>query len=112
MGSQTATQTQGSRQPAPNPIASFVPMIFVVAVIYFLLIRPQQRAAKALREQVDTLKVGDKVLINGIYGEVAAIRGEVIQIKLAEGKMDVTRAAITQIVTPPQQNSVPVEKIS
>jgi preprotein translocase subunit YajC len=102
MGSQTAVQTQGSgaHQPAPNPIISFVPMLFVIAVIYFLLIRPQQRAAKALRDQVDTLKVGDKVLINGIYGEVAGIRGDTISVKLAEGKMDVVRSAITQILTP------------
>jgi preprotein translocase subunit YajC len=112
MGSQTAVQTQGpgAHQAAPNPIASFVPMVFVIAVIYFLLIRPQQRAAKALKDQVETLKVGDKVLVNGIYGEVSAIRGEVIQVKLAEGKMDVSRSAITQIITPP--TSAPLEKVS
>ena len=86
-------------------------MIFVVAVIYFLLIRPQQRAAKALRDQVDTLKVGDKVLVNGIYGEVAAIRGDVIQIKLAEGKMDVNaRRPSPRLCTP--EIPGPVEKVS
>ena len=101
MGSQTAVQPQGSpgaHPAAPNPIASFVPMVFVIGVIYFLLIRPQQRAAKALKQEVDALTVGDKVSVNGIYGTVLAIRGDVVSIRLVEGKMDVSRQAISQVV--------------
>ena len=99
MGSQTAVTPKGSpgANPQPNPIASFVPVIFVFGVIYFLIIRPQQRAAKQLKTEVDALKVGDKVLVNGIYGTVIAIRGDVVSVGIAEGKMDVSRQAIGRV---------------
>ena len=87
-------------QTAANPIIGFVPMLFVLAVIYFLLIRPQQRAAKILRDEVNALKVGDRILTQGgIYGTVAGIKGDTVQVKIADNvKVDIAKSAITQVL--------------
>jgi len=86
--------------PQPNPILSFVPLLFVIAVIYFLIIRPQQKQQKELKKQIDGLKNGDKVLTQGgIYGIVASMKGDVIQVKIAENvRVDVSRASIAQVL--------------
>jgi len=100
MGSLTSQQaTPGAH---PNPIVSFVPMLFVIGVIYFLLIRPQQRAAKALKDEVDSLKTGDKVLTQGgIYGIVTSIKADLVQIRIAENvKVDINRQAISRVFGP------------
>ncbi len=88
-------------QPAPSPLMSFMPMLVIIGIIYFLIIRPQQKAAKELKLQIDALKPGDRVLTQGgIFGSVVLLKGNVIQIKIAENvKVDVARAAITQIIT-------------
>lgn len=92
---------------APNPIMSFVPMIAIFAIFYFLVIRPQQRQASVLKQMLNDLKTGDRVLTQGgIYGVVAALRGDVVQLKIAENvKVEIARSAITQ-VTPNVANNV------
>ena len=102
MGSQVAVPPKGSpnAQPAPNPIMSFVPMIVVIGILYFLIIRPQQRQAKEHRSMVDSLKSGDRVVTQGgILGTVTSIKGGIVQVKIAENvKVDVNRTAITQVL--------------
>ncbi len=101
MGTQTSATPKGSAAaPAPNPIVSFIPMVVVIGIIYFLIIRPQQRQQKEHRKMVDNLKAGDRVLTQGgIYGTVASLKGGIVQVKIAENtKVEVTRASITQVV--------------
>ena len=85
---------------SPNPIISFVPMLVVIAILYFLIIRPQQQQAKAHRRMVDELKAGDRVITQGgIHGTVTALKGQVVQVKIAENvRVDVNRTAITQVL--------------
>ena len=85
---------------SPNPIVSFVPMIVVIGILYFLIIRPQQQQAKDHRRLVDNLKPGDRVVTQGgIHGTVSTIKGGVVQVKIADNvKVDVTRTAITQVL--------------
>ena len=78
MGSQIAVAPKGSPNapPAPNPIMSFVPMIVVIGILYFLIIRPQQQQAKEHRRLVDNLKTGDRVITQGgVHGTVTGIKG-------------------------------------
>jgi preprotein translocase subunit YajC len=102
MGSQTAVPPKGSpnAQPTPNPIVSFVPMIVVIGILYFLIIRPQQQQAKAHRNLVDNLKTGDRVItLGGIHGTVTSIKGVIVQVKIADNvRVDVNRTAIAQVV--------------
>jgi preprotein translocase subunit YajC len=102
MGSQVAVAPRGSSnaQPAPNPIVSFVPMIVVIGILYFLIIRPQQQQTKEHRKLVDNLKSGDHVITQGgIHGTVTALRGGVVQVKIADNvRVDVNRTAIAQVL--------------
>jgi preprotein translocase subunit YajC len=84
----------------PNPIASFVPMIVVIGILYFLIIRPQQQQAKAHRQMVDNLKTGDRIVTQGgVHGVVTAVKGTIVQVKIADNvRVDVNRTAIAQIL--------------
>lgn len=56
-------------------IQSFLPLILLIAVFYFILIRPQRKRDKETRAMLDALKVGDKVVtIGGICGKITKIK--------------------------------------
>ncbi|MEA2099372.1 MAG: preprotein translocase subunit YajC [Campylobacterota bacterium] len=46
-------------------ISQLLPFIFLIAIMYFVIIRPQQKEAKTRQEMIDALKKGDKVVTNG-----------------------------------------------
>jgi preprotein translocase subunit YajC len=85
---------------SPSPIVSFVPMIVVIGILYMLIIRPQQQQAKEHRRMVDNLKTGDRVITQGgIHGTVTSLKGNVVQVKIAENvRVDVSRSAISQVI--------------
>ncbi len=102
MGTQTGAAPRGSpnAQPASNPFVTAFPMLFIFGVIYFLIIRPQQKQTKEHKNLVDNLKSGDRVVTQGgIYGTVTTIKGTIVQVKIADNvKVDVSRSAITQVL--------------
>jgi preprotein translocase subunit YajC len=73
-----------------------VPMIFMVAIFYFLLIRPQQRKAKEHRQMLDNLKRGDRVVTaGGLIGEIIAISDQIITLEISDKiKVEVGRAYV------------------
>jgi preprotein translocase subunit YajC len=88
---------QAATDPAsPAWWVTMVPMVAIFAIFYFLLIWPVRKRQKALQALVESLKRGDKVVTNGgIYGEVAAVEGAVIHLKVAENmKIRVAKSAI------------------
>lgn len=57
-----------------NPIAAFLPLILLIVIFYFMLIRPQQKRAKEHARMISELKSGDKVFtVGGIRGTVVAV---------------------------------------
>lgn len=46
-------------------ISQLLPFVFLIAIMYFVIIRPQQKEAKARKEMIEALKKGDKVVTNG-----------------------------------------------
>ena len=46
-------------------VAQLLPFVFLIAIMYFVIIRPQQNEAKARKKMIDELKKGDKVVTNG-----------------------------------------------
>ena len=46
-------------------IIQLLPFVFLIAIMYFVIIRPQQKEAKAKQEMIESLKKGDKVITNG-----------------------------------------------
>jgi preprotein translocase subunit YajC len=86
-----------AQQGAPtSPWLSFAPMIAIFAIFYFLVFWPVRKRQKALRKLIENLKRGDKVVTNGgLYGEVAALDGPVLHLKIADNvKVRVARSSI------------------
>lgn len=66
-----------------NILAQFLPLIVLFAIFYFLIIRPQQKEAKAHKEMIESLKKGDKIITNGgLMCEVVKAEDEFIKAKL------------------------------
>src|SRR5688572_7073166 len=99
-GVTSSTGAPGAPAQAPNPLVSFTPILVVCAILYVLVIRPQQKQVKEHKKMVDNLKSGDRVLTQGgLYGTVSSIKGGVIQLKIADNvKVDINRSAVTQVV--------------
>jgi preprotein translocase subunit YajC len=76
------------QQPGGNQgsaIWSFLPIILIFVIFYFLLIRPQQKRAKDHRSLLSSLKVGDQVLTNGgIYGRITGLRDDVVTVEISD----------------------------
>ena len=69
-------------------VGSLLPMILIFVVFYFMLIRPQRKKDKQVKEMLANLKVGDRVCtIGGIYGTIVNIKDDTIS--LAVGKDNV-----------------------
>lgn len=70
-----------------NPIMSLLPLILIIVVFYFFMIRPQMKKQKQLKNFRQSLKVGDKIITSGgIYGKINDIRDNVVIIEV-EDKM-------------------------
>ena len=69
-----------------NPLMTFLPFIAIFMMMYFLLIRPQQRQRKELEKRVAGLRKGDKVVTaGGIHAAVHHISDRTVTLKLSEG---------------------------
>lgn len=81
-------------------IASFLPLILIFVIMYFLMIRPQQKRMKEHRNLVESLKKGDEVITQGgLIGKVTAVREGELEVEIAPGvKTRVVRSSITGVV--------------
>ncbi|MGI9331091.1 MAG: preprotein translocase subunit YajC [Gammaproteobacteria bacterium] len=71
---------------APDPLISFLPLILIFVVFYFLLIRPQNKRQKEHRELVKNLAVGDEVVTaGGVLGQVTEVSDQFLRIEVADG---------------------------
>ncbi len=69
-------------------------------VIYFFMIRPQQKRAKQEKEFESALKVGDKIITkSGIHGKIAELADTTIVIETMSGKLKMERSAISMEMT-------------
>lgn len=82
-----------------NPIMAFLPMILLVVVFYFILIRPQQKRAKEQAKLLAALKSGDKVATAaGIIGTIITVKDKSVTLRSADAKFEVTKASVTEIL--------------
>jgi preprotein translocase subunit YajC len=84
-----------------NPVMAFMPMILLVVVFYFILIRPQQKRAKELKKLIEALKSGDKVITSaGIIGEVITVKDKTVSLRSGDAKLEVTKDSVVAITEP------------
>ena len=78
----------------------FLPLIALLAVFYFLVLRPQQKRAKEHRDMVAALQRGDEVgTLGGIVGTVTKVHEEYVGIEIAEGvEVTVQKIAIQNVL--------------
>jgi preprotein translocase subunit YajC len=64
---------------------TFLPIIFIFVIFYFLLIRPQQKQRKEHQNVLANIKVGDSVLTSGgIYGRITGIKDSIITLEISD----------------------------
>jgi len=77
----------GSPQPGSNPLVSLLPLVLIIVIFYFFMIRPQMKKQKELANYRNSLQKGDKVVTTGgIYGKIAEINETTIILEV-EDKM-------------------------
>ena len=77
-------------------IQQFLPFLLMFVVIYFFMIRPQQKRAKQEKQFESELKVGDKIVTkSGIHGKIAELAETTIVIETMSGKLKMERSDIS-----------------
>lgn len=75
-------------------------LLLMVAIFYFLLIRPQQQRAKKEKAFEAAIKVGDKVITKaGIHGRIAELTDTTVVIETMAGKIKMERSALSMEMT-------------
>ena len=89
-------------QPGGAVMGSFiVQMVLIIAIVYFLLIRPKVQQEKKHRERLSQLKTRDEVVTTGgIIGEVVHMKDDRVTIKSGESRLVVQRDRIAEIRSP------------
>ena len=93
-------QTAGAAAGGPQDmLVQFLPLIGLVVLFYFLMIRPQQRRMKQHQQMVANLKRGDQVVLNsGVVGKVVRVEDKEVGLEIATGvNVKVVKAMIAEV---------------
>ena len=91
-----ATSATGQPPQGPNMLFLMVPMF---VIMYFVMIRPQQKRAKELRKLIESLKSGDEVVTAaGIVGTVITVKDRTVTLRSGDAKFEVTKASVSEII--------------
>ena len=97
----TTTAAAGSAATQDGGIITLIlPMVLMFAVFYFLLIRPQRKKDKKVKDMLSALKVGDRIsTIGGIFGTITALKDDSIELTVGKDnvKLIMARWAIRQV---------------
>ena len=85
----------------PSQLISFLPLVLVFIIFYFLLIRPQQKKSKEHQQMLGKLKKNDEVMTSGgIYGKVTALTDSIVTLEVAPNvRIRVNRPQISAVLT-------------
>jgi len=94
-------QAAGGGASGVDALQSFLPLVLIFIVFYFLLIRPQQKKMKQHKEMLAALRRGDRVVTaGGIIGQVVKVSNDgEVQVEIAEGvRVKVVRGTIAEVL--------------
>ena len=93
-------QTAAPPASAGSALTSFVPIIFIFIIMYFVLFRPQMRRQKEQQRLVSSLKTGDRVVTNaGIHGLISNVKDTTVIVKVADNvKIEMEKSAVTNVL--------------
>jgi preprotein translocase subunit YajC len=80
---------------------TLIPFALIIAIFYFLIIRPQNKKQKETQRMLSALKKGDKIVtIGGIHGVIQSVKEASVVVKVDENtKLEFSRSAISTVVT-------------
>ncbi len=83
-----------------GPLGSILPFVVIIAIFYFLIIRPQNKRQKETEKMIAALKKGDKVItIGGIHGVISSVKEHTVIVKVDDGaKIEFNRSAIATVM--------------
>ena len=84
----------------PNALIQFAPLVILVILFYFMLIRPQMKRAKEQKQMIESLAKGDEAVTNGgLAGKIVSIGEAYISLEVADNVViKIQRSAITSIL--------------
>ncbi|MBI5592190.1 MAG: preprotein translocase subunit YajC [Deltaproteobacteria bacterium] len=96
-------------------LASFIPLVLMFVIFYFLLIRPQQKKTKEHRDMVAGIKKGDRIITSGgIHGQVTSVDDTTLTVEISDKvRVKLNRANVAGMVqtqTQPPKKAVEPEK--
>jgi preprotein translocase subunit YajC len=102
LGPSTALALQSGPSGVLGALGGLVPMLLIFVIFYVVLMLPMQRQRKALQQMIANLKKGDRVVTSGgIYGEVTAVEGATVMLRIADNvRVRVAKSAISGLETP------------
>jgi preprotein translocase subunit YajC len=103
---------QGGAGGAPasgmDQLVSFAPFILIIAIFYFLIIRPQNKKQKETQRMLSELKKGDKVVtVGGIHGTIASVKDSSLLIKIDDNvKVEINRNAVASVTSVAREEKI------
>ena len=90
---------QGGEATPGSTLMSFLPLVAIIAIFYFLILRPQNKKQKETQKMLSALKKGDRVVtIGGIHGVIQSVKETTVIIKVDENtKLEFNRGAISTV---------------
>jgi len=84
----------------PSPFSMLLPILGMLLIFYFLMIRPQQKRQKEIQKMLSNVKKGDRVLTaSGLYGTVSGVKDDVLVLQIADNvKVEMVKSAVTGVV--------------
>ena len=85
----------------PGPMMTIFPFILIFVIMYFMVIRPQQKKAKEHQELLNKLKKNDEVMTSGgIYGKVIDLKDTIVTIEVAPNvRIRIARPQIASVIS-------------
>jgi preprotein translocase subunit YajC len=85
-----------------NDLAALLPLVAILALFWFMVVRPQQRRQKEVVRLQQSIEVGQRVMMSsGIYGTVVSLADDRARLEIAPGtQIDIARAAIAKVDEP------------
>ena len=96
----TATGTASTPPASASPLGMALPFVVMLAVMYFLMIRPQQKRVKDQQALISSLKNGDEVVTSsGILGTIMGMSEKVVTLEVAKNvQLKILRSQVNQVV--------------
>ena len=91
----------GGAEGGPSSLLSFLPLILIFVVFWFMIIRPQKKQQDQRKAMIAALKRGDQIVTNGgLFATVKDVKQDRVVATIAEGvKVEISKSAISGVVS-------------